>query len=404
MGKYLKIFTSTVAIAVPVATITYFAVPWNPKEIISLVGSSSLQPLITSLSNTYTNSDLIVQGGGSGFGIQSVANGTADIGLSSKDPYSTVRKATKESNGFTKEDWTSKNLKTFTIAFDSIAIVYKTSDKSQKLKIDAQMMEDYIYPMFAGIKSVRVSELINESTDNSLFIPYARTGGAKASGTATSFLTQYQNYTPNSSSQEYQILQTGSYTGNVRSTNESNVESWNKIYDENLDGGIIYLSLSFVLENYKVITDSGYSVASIKGGNSKDSNYIDPHCEYEANGNALSVSFLSTYNWFSIYNIIVPLNDDKKIQNFMKWLYFSTEAQNIINKLSLVSAKDYLNAMLYDNSSIKINESNFIEVFWKKDNQTYSYSDGSIASKNDWSSTGSFGVPNSAIKNGNQGS
>lgn len=145
-------------------------------------------------------------------------------------------------------------------------------------------------------------------------------------------------------------------------------------------------------------------MASIKGGNSKDSNYIDPHCEYEANGNALSVSFLSTYNWFSIYNIIVPLNDDKKIQNFMKWLYFSTEAQNIINKLSLVSAKDYLNAMLYDNSSIKINESNFIEVFWKKDNQTYSYSDGSIASKNDWSSTGSFGVPNSAIKNGNQGS
>ncbi|BAC44724.1 predicted phosphate binding protein PstS [Malacoplasma penetrans HF-2] len=398
MGKYLKIITSTVAIAVPVATITYFSVPWNPRNILTLVGSSSLQPLMTSLSNAYTNSDLIVQGGGSGFGIQSVAKGTADIGLASKDPYSSVRKATIQSNDYTKEDWTNKNLKTFTVAFDSIAIVYKTSDKSDQLKIDSSMMQNYIYPMFAGTKTVKIKDLIPSSTDESVFVPYGRTGGADASGTATSFLTQYQNYKPDTNSVEYEILNSGAYRGNVRSTNESNVEAWNKIHDENLNGGIIYLSLSFVLENYKTITDSGYSVATVNGQN--------PYTAYSTNNNSLNSDFLSSYNWFSLYNIIVPLNDVQKIRDFMEWLYFGQESQNIINGLALVSASSnnsYLQSMLYDNTtSTTIDKNNFISTFWEVKDGKYINSDGNIASKNNWDSNGAFGIPNSAIKKSQQ--
>jgi ABC-type phosphate transport system substrate-binding protein len=50
-------------------------------------------PFVQSLAKTYDtkSTDITVEAGGSGFGIQQVAKGFADIGDASKNPYSAVK-------------------------------------------------------------------------------------------------------------------------------------------------------------------------------------------------------------------------------------------------------------------------------------------------------------------------
>jgi phosphate transport system substrate-binding protein len=68
---------------------------------ISCIGSSGVKPFIENLSQDYMKSnknvDITIDAGGSGFGIEQIANGFANIGNASKDPYNVVQ---KESNGF----------------------------------------------------------------------------------------------------------------------------------------------------------------------------------------------------------------------------------------------------------------------------------------------------------------
>lgn len=391
MKKYLKILSSIVVLVIPVAIIAYTAVPRLNMPIVSLTGSSSLQPLMTKFSDTYTASDLVVQGGGSGYGIKSVATGITDIGLASKNPYSSILSSTKENNDYDKTDWTNKHLKTFTIAFDNIGIIYKTKDKSHSLNINKDNILK-LYEMFSGVKSYKISDLISDSSDTNSFIPYARTGGENASGTASTFSGQFQGFSWSSQPSEEttkikSILKSGDYLGDVRSTNESNVETWNKLRNENLDGAITYLSLSFVLENYKTITDAGFSLATV--------NNINAYNSYTGKGNKLDSDFIKTYGWFSIYNIMVSQDISDNVKNFIKWIYFNQDAQNIINDLALVSVgsnQTYLKSML--SSSYKdttINESNFISIFFN-----YANSDASLIN-NEWTSGKTFGIPNSTI-------
>jgi phosphate transport system substrate-binding protein len=59
--------------------------------------------------------DITVEAGGSGFGIQQIAEGFANIGNASKDPYGAIYgKDEKGTDGF-RNEWETKKIKTITI-------------------------------------------------------------------------------------------------------------------------------------------------------------------------------------------------------------------------------------------------------------------------------------------------
>ncbi|MDE6562928.1 MAG: substrate-binding domain-containing protein, partial [Malacoplasma sp.] len=392
MKRWTKIFTSATVSIVPIAAIIYFSTPWNKVSMISLVGSSSLQPLVSKFSDEYSQSDLIVQGGGSGFGIKSIVSQTTDIGLSSKDPYESVRDATIQTNDFDIQDWINESIKTFTIAIDSIALVYKSN---QSLNITNNNIGD-VYRLFCGLDFYTISngDLKKADSARNSLVPYSRTGGSNSSGTAFSFMNQFigWNWDENNNvySKEYEILKYGKYGKNVRSTNESNVETLNKLMEENLDGGITYLSLSFVIENYETITKAGYKVASVNGINIDNDFYKNPE---------ITLDFIKKYGWFYFYNIIVSQNCSAQVKDLIDWIYFK-EGSNVIENLNLFpiysSKHNYLDLLQYQNYQDEITENNFNSVFFSKEN-----SDGALAEKGQWPENFSFGVSNEKILNYN---
>ncbi|MEH0689917.1 phosphate ABC transporter substrate-binding protein [Vibrio cholerae] len=86
--------------------------PVSAKETISAVGSSSVTPLMEVFSETYmkSNSDVFieVQGPGSSAGVKAAKNGSADLGMSSRN---------------LKESEKEPTLKELTVALDGIAVV-----------------------------------------------------------------------------------------------------------------------------------------------------------------------------------------------------------------------------------------------------------------------------------------
>ncbi|XAW87711.1 phosphate ABC transporter substrate-binding protein [Vibrio sp. CDRSL-10 TSBA] len=99
--------------------------PVSAKETISAVGSSSVTPLMEVFSETYMkkNSDVFieVQGPGSSAGIKAAKNGSADIGMSSRN----LKDSEKESN-----------LVEEVIARDGIAVVVNPSNKVKGLSAE----------------------------------------------------------------------------------------------------------------------------------------------------------------------------------------------------------------------------------------------------------------------------
>lgn len=67
------------------------------------MGSSGVMPFVQSLAKSYDSksADITVEAGGSGFGIEQVAKGFADIGDASKNPYEAVQP--EGNNGFRQE-------------------------------------------------------------------------------------------------------------------------------------------------------------------------------------------------------------------------------------------------------------------------------------------------------------
>ncbi|MDE6645780.1 MAG: substrate-binding domain-containing protein [Malacoplasma sp.] len=395
MKRWTKIFTSATVSIVPIAAIIYFSTPWNKINMISLVGSSSLQPLVLKLSDEYSRSDLIVQGGGSGFGIKSIVSQTTDIGLASKDPYETVRDATIQTNDFDRQDWINESIKTFTIAIDSIALVYKSN---QPLNVTKNNIGE-IYRLFSGLDFYTISngDLKKADSARNSLVPYSRTGGSNSSGTAFSFMNQFIGWNWDENNQEYskeqEILKYGKYEKNVRSTNESNVETLNKLMEENLDGGITYLSLSFVLENYETITKAGYKVASINGINI-DENF----CEKPK----IDLDFIKNYGWFYFYNIIVSQNCSNETKELIDWIYFK-EGSSVIESLNLFpiynSQNNHLD-LLQSTYKGSINENNFNSIFFDDKKN----SDGQLAQNDGWTKDFSFGISNEKILNYKDGS
>lgn len=344
--KYLKYISLVLFCCLPIGVIIYFSTPIKSLKTLTIAGSSSVQPLMVKLGNfSNLNLDLVVQGGGSGFGMSSIVNSTKDVGLSSKNTYESVQKATILQKGYSKQTWEIKKIKTLTIGWDSIAIVYKG-----KYELNFNNQNDFakLYDLMSGNKKYKINELSKNSNDDSYFVPYGRTGGADSSGTAASFLNEstfdwnqpLQNFSKQDLNKIKNVLNKGSYlNNNVRVTNESNVETFNKILNENFENAITYLSMSFVLQNKEILKQNNIKVAKVFN--------VDPF-DYLEKNQKIDLNFLNLYKWFSPYNILISLeNTTDDLKNFVKWLYVSKESTSAFNELKLVKSynKDKLEIM-----------------------------------------------------------
>ena len=384
---------SFLAIA-PIGVITGFAKAWNAPESINIAGSSAVQPLMTALGNDYKNADITTQAGGSSEGMKVAATLEKDLGNASKNTYGSVQKATIANNSYDKNTWRDNGIKTVTFAWDGLAIVYKPVNSKSNLIINKTNIYD-IYALFSGIKTYTLQDLLKNGEPNIVMTSYARTGGANASGTATSFLDQSSLATnegwktwgeQNGLNPEdvKTALSTGKYLGsNVVNTNESNVESWNRVSSDDKVGSIIYLSLGFVEKNLSVIQSKGFKVAQMEIEDKKlTKKVVDASIENVSNG---------SYLWSSPLNTMIStLYSNQATKDFLWWILTDNRAKELIknsgyavvsdeDKLKMISKKDFSSITEWS----KVDQKTFFD-FKNSDIIKYQYNDF----KNEW-----YGVP-----------
>ncbi|MCL9775683.1 phosphate ABC transporter substrate-binding protein [Vibrio methylphosphonaticus] len=99
--------------------------PASAKETISVVGSNSASPLVEVFAETYMNKGepvfIEIQAPGSSAGIRAAKDGSADLGISSRD---------------LKEEEKSSDLKELVIARDGIAVVVNPNNEVQELSAE----------------------------------------------------------------------------------------------------------------------------------------------------------------------------------------------------------------------------------------------------------------------------
>ncbi len=290
--KYFLISTPFLGIA---AIVVYFSTSWKQLPLISASGSSAIFPLITEYSNIYDESDIVVQAGGSGVGISAALNNTKNFGMASKNP--------KGLDGDKKQEWIDKRMKTITIAWDGIGIVYKSSSNNDTLNITSNNILK-IYQAFAGYESISFNDLDSNNSSKETIKTYAREGGSEKSGTADAFYKD-SRLKPSSgilSEVEKKALETGSYGKNTIPTAEANSQAWSSIKDSLDKNTMIYLSAGFILNNKKEILDNGFKIATYNGVElSKD-------------------KIANSYNWYRPFNLIVSLkNIDDATKKFINW-------------------------------------------------------------------------------------
>ncbi|WPL39464.1 PstS family phosphate ABC transporter substrate-binding protein [Malacoplasma iowae] len=362
--RIVKIASYSFLVIAPIGVIAGFAKAWNAPESINIAGSSAVQPLMTALGNDYKNADVTIQAGGSSEGMKVAATLEKDLGNASKNTYSSVQKATIANNSYDREVWKNNGIKTVTFAWDGLAVVYKPSNPNSNLIINKTNIYD-IYALFSGIKTYTLSDLLNKNDSNNepniIMTPYARTGGASASGTATSFLEE-SSLTTEEGWQEWgeknqldptqvkRALSTGRYLGShVVNTNESNVESWNRVSSDNRVGSIVYLSLGFVEKNLSVIQSRGFRIAKMEveqkeNGKQNKTEIVDATIANVSNG---------TYLWSSPLNTMIStVHATQATKDFLWWILTSEEAKQLIQnagyaivtdekKVKMISEKDF---------------------------------------------------------------
>lgn len=384
---------SFLAIA-PIGVIAGFAKAWNAPESINIAGSSAVQPLMTALGNDYKNADVTIQAGGSSEGMKVAATLEKDLGNASKNTYGSVQKATIANNSYDKNTWRDNGIKTVTFAWDGLAIVYKPANSNSNLIINKANIYD-IYALFSGIKTYTLQDFLKNGEPNIVMTSYARTGGANASGTATSFLDQSSLATNEgwktwgeknglNSEDVKRALSTGKYLGShVVNTNESNVESWNRVSSDDKVGSIIYLSLGFVEKNLSVIQSKGFKVAQMEVEDKKlTKKAVDASIENVSNG---------SYLWSSPLNTIIStLYSNQATKDFLWWILTDNRAKELIknsgyavvsdeDKLKMISKKDFSSITEWS----KVDQKTFFD-FKNSDIIKYQYNDF----KNEW-----YGVP-----------
>ncbi|MGL5640154.1 MAG: PstS family phosphate ABC transporter substrate-binding protein [Mycoplasmoidaceae bacterium] len=308
--KKIKIIISSLLVASITGVIIYLSVPDNFPTI-NAAGSSAVSPLMTLLATEYNDADVVVQAGGSGLGIQVAVNGKKDIGMASKNPGIKFDNWETEEQKKEFEDWKKREIKTITIAWDGLGVVYKppSDDSNFQLNIDKATLAK-IYLAFAGFDDVPFSDIGSSSKTN--IIPYARDGGGKQSGTADAFLKDsgfgkkwQEGMEASDISKIDKALGDGQYGKNTFKTAESNSQAWSFFKAENKSGSMIYLSAGFIINNINEIENAGFKVAT----------YGDKGIEIDAG------LITNGYNWYRPLNIMFSLLTAKQyIKDFAEWI------------------------------------------------------------------------------------
>lgn len=344
--KTLKLASLIIGFAGVVGTTVAISTSWDHLSSISFGGSSSVLSLINELSKVYQPADIVATAGGSGAGINAVLANIKEIGMASKDP-GIVKDGVDVEDPLYKK-WAERKIKTMTIAWDGIVIVYKPSAKDQNSLIIDEENIAQIYAAISGVKTVSFKDLgLNGNTN---IIPFARNGGSQTSGTADAFWKDSNlkfkdsKYWKSLSKEEQKKiennLKTGDYPETVFQTAESNSQTWDRIKNEK-EGAMTYLSAGFVFNHKKEIEDKGFKIAQYKGG-------VNPSETTVANG----------YNWFRPFNLMFSLDianqqKNKKIKDLMNWIYENEKAKEII------STNGYINLNEKQIDSMKGNENSF---------------------------------------------
>lgn len=344
MKKWVKYSLCVLLILIIVGFVCAFAIPFNNAKTISCVGSSGVKPFVENFAKIYfkdKNIDVNVDAGGSGFGISQVANNFTNIGAASKNPFASVKESYKT-------QWINNRIKTVTVAWEGICIVYippkdisQAIDLNQVLNLDDKNIIN-LYRTFSGFNDglpndrpnlalflndkINISDADYELFANQTVVPYARSGGSLTSGTAASFFECCHFNYDKTKLTERQIssFENGNYGNDFKlyDTDEANSRAWSVFASNNIPGSMIYLSSSFVEQNYNLIEKNKYGILTY--------NNIKYKSDRIANG----------YNFFRPLNLLLSINASNETLKFIEdILSYSTTggflkfgAQGINNK------------------------------------------------------------------------
>ena len=305
-----------------VAVLIGTSVDWSHTSMIFATGSSSVYPLMIEMSDAYDDADVTVSSGGSSNGVSKASEGLTDLGNASRSPNS------KEAGTPNKpvEAWKSRKLKTVTLGWDGISIVYKATKKDDQLIINNDNI-DKIYTAFAGTKIISMSDLWVDgmsldwkSSEHEPIIPFARTGGAMVSGTAEAFLKSSRLNTDKLDPEVTSILSgTDNYGANVKEVPEANTQAWGQFVAASDVGSMIYLSTGFVQNNYQDIIDAGYNIAEYQGQKKFDK----PTFPFDPDTKEMYVAGSKpdhSYGWYRPFNTIVSVDASQDIKDFVVWM------------------------------------------------------------------------------------
>lgn len=292
--KVLKIVAPAMAIGLTISGVIVLSsgIIHNVTTV-SIGGSTAVLPLINDISKYFNYIDIVTSAGGSGVGINSIINGSKEIGMASKNPQIEKWKE-NQLDEYKYNAWKDKKVKTLTIAWDGIGIIYKPTKKSmnEDLNIDSKTLGK-IYSAFSGYKNITFNDLFNNG-DEKIITPYARNGGGDVSGTTEAFLLESNVvWDQDISEVEKNIIvnniQKGDYGSHVRQTSEANSQAWANVKN-GPEGSMIYLSSGFIINNKKEIEKYGFKIAKYNGQ--------EMIIENIANG----------YNWFRPFNLIYSMD------------------------------------------------------------------------------------------------
>lgn len=337
----IVVATTSLVIIIPIVTTTILA---NKYNIAFSAGSSAVQPILSEIGTYYTNNvdkyfDLNVDSGGSSTGIETVANGYTQMGNTSRSPKESEAgvptiDGTPAIDGTFSKQWKDLNLKTITLCWDGISIIYKPSSKDSLILDINDSNINKIYEAFTGWyshdKPILLSDITLGAGDKEI-TAFSRTGGSQKSGTADAFandshLTSSTPLNP----QAKKALKDGSYNQSkyLVSTNEANIQTWNQISSSGEIGSMTYLSTGFVLNNILEIHDKGYEIATYKG----------QKLTYDK-----LASGSNGYNWVRPLNTIISVDTKDFIKDFIYWIISNSYQANDPTKLEDSKITDFKN-------------------------------------------------------------
>ena len=339
--KILKWTSCAVITAGLVGTTVAISTSWDHLVSISFGGSSSVLSLINELSKVYQPADIVATAGGSGAGINAVLANVKEIGMASKNP-GVVKGIVANPEDEMYKKWEERKIKTMTIAWDGIVIIYKPTNDKSPLVIDEENVAK-IYAALSGVKTLSLEDLGLRGQKTKI-IPFARNGGSETSGTADAFLkdsnlnyeksTYWKSLTTDEQKAIKSNLKTGQYPASVFQTAESNSQTWDRIKNE-AQGAMTYLSAGFVFNHRQEIEQKGFRIAQYKGG-------IEPSESTVASG----------YNWFRPFNLMFSLDlvtkvRNDKIRKLINWIYRDEQAKKIISDNGYINLnKQQIKSML----------------------------------------------------------